>query len=387
MINNYCKALEKGQKGRCNMKWLDCYKIRLILVGFVAAIVLGGGSAKADFIFGEPMNLGPPVNSAYVETAPFISADGLSLYFTSNRPGGEGLWDLWVTTRETKDDEWGTPMNLGPPVNSWDYEHGTSISADGLSLFFMSNRPGGCGGPQDLWVATRDTVDAPWSEPVNLGPTVNSSAKEVAPSISADGLTLYFSDFVNPRPGGYGSDDLWLTTRETIHDPWGEPVNLGPTVNSSSVDGRPLISADGLSLYFDSDRPGGYGQGDLYVTRRATLSDPWGTPVNLGPTVNSSAWEELPSISADGFTLYFDSENRSGGLGSFDLWQAPILPVVDFNGDGIVDSADMCMMVEHWGTDEPFYDIGPTPFGDGIVDVHDLIVLAEHLFEEIPPVE
>jgi len=71
---------------------------------------------------------------------------------------------------------------------------------------------------------------------------------------------------------------------------------------------------------------------------------------------------------------------RPGGVGSEDLWQVSISPVVDFNGDGIVDSADMCIMVDHWGTDEPLCDIGPTPFGDGIVDVQDLIVLAEHLF-------
>ena len=362
------------------MRQKSSYRIKLVLVGVVAAVVLGGSLAKADFTFGEPTNLGPPVNSAYVEYSPFISADGLSLYFGSNRPGGEGGWDIWVTTRETKDDEWGTPMNLGPPVNSWEHELCPNISADGLSIFFMSMRPGGSG-YQDLWVATRDTVDAPWSEAVNLGPTINSSAGEVGPSISADGLTLYFSDFTSPhRPGGYGKADIWFTTRPTKDDPWGEPVNLGPTVNSSASDRRPLISADGLMLYFDSTRPGGYGQGDLYVTTRATLSDPWGTPVNLGPTVNSSAWEEFPSISPDGSTLYFDSEDRPGGPGGSDLWQAPILPIVDLNSDGVVDAIDMCIMVDHWGEDYPLCDIGPMPWGDGIVDVQDLIVLAEYLF-------
>jgi hypothetical protein len=77
----------------------------------------------------------------------------------------------------------------------------------------------------------------------------------------------------------------------------------------------------------------------------------------------------------------FDS-SRPGGSGDIDIWQTPIIPIVDFNGDGIVDSADMCIMIDHWGTDEPLCDIGPTPFGDGIVDVQDLIVLAEHLFED-----
>jgi len=117
------------------------------------------------------------------------------------------------------------------------------------------------------------------------------------------------------------------------------------------------------------------------VTTRATKADPWGVSVNLGPTVNSSAHDLHPDISRDGSTLYFDS-TRTGGVGGQDIWQAPIIPIVDFNGDGIVDSADMCIMVDHWGENFSLCDIGPTPLGDGIVDVQDLIVLAEHLFEE-----
>jgi hypothetical protein len=108
--------------------------------------------------------------------------------------------------------------------------------------------------------------------------------------------------------------------------------------------------------------------------------------VNLGPVVNSSYREGGPALYEDGFTLYLTSD-RPGGSGERDLWQTPIIPIVDFNGDGIVDSADMCIMVDYWGTDEPLCDIGPMPWGDGIVDVQDLIILAEHLFEEIPPVE
>jgi hypothetical protein len=90
--------------------------------------------------------------------------------------------------------------------------------------------------------------------------------------------------------------------------------------------------------------------------------------------------------SPDGSTLFFRS-NRKGGSGGHDIWQASIEPIVDLNADGIVDALDMCIIVDHWGTDEPLCDIGPMPWGDGIVDIQDLIVLAEHLFEEVPPVE
>ena len=372
----------KGQKGRCKMKWLNDYKMRLVLIGVVAAIVTGGGSANADFTFGTPTNMGPTVNSSSGDWSPSISADGLTLYFNSNRPGGYGDYDLWVTTRPTVYDPWGTPVNLEPTVNSSAWEAFPSISADGLSLFFESPRPGGYGS-FDLWVTTRATTDDPWGTPVNLGPTVNSSSNDATPGISADGLSLFFE---SDRSGGYGNFDILVTTRTTIDADWSAPVNLGATVNSSAWDGGPRISADGLLLYFFSRRPDGYGNYDLWVTTRETTNDDWGIPVNLGPTVNNSAGEGLGSISADGLLLFFDSD-QPGGVGGVDLWQAPIITIVDFNGDGIVDAADICIMVDYWGTDESLCDIGPMPWGDGIVDVQDLIILAEHLFEEFPPVE
>jgi len=226
-------------------------------------------------------------------------------------------------------------------------------------------------------------ADFTFGEPTNLGPTVNSSSRDSGPSISADGLSLFFH---STRPGGFGERDLCVATRRTVSESFGNPVNLGPIINSSAKDAQPNLSSDGLSLFFHSDRSGGSGAQDLWVTRRKTRNDSWGEPVNLGSTVNSSTGDWAPDISPDGFTLYFGSD-RSGGIGDTDLWQVSITPVVDFNGDGIVDAADMCIMVDHWHTDYPLCDIGPMPWGDGIVDVQDLIVLAEHLFEVIPPVE
>jgi len=340
--------------------------------------------AKADFVIGTPTNLGPTVNSAAVDWMPSLSADGLTLYFSSRRSGGFGSEDIYVTTRATTGDPWEEPVNLGPPVNTSNWEQGPSISADGLTLFFSSyNRPDGSGG-DDIYVTTREKKDDPWGTPMNLGPTVNSSAHDWAPSISADGLTLYFG---SRRSGGYGGYDLWVTIRETIHDEWGSPVNLGGTVNSAHKTHGMSISHDGLLLFFSSDRPGGSGGFDFWVTRRETTNDPWGTPVNLGPPVNSSAYyDQTPNISADGSTLYFTTE-RPGDFGNGDIYQALVIPIVDLNGDGIVDSMDICIMVDHWGTDNSLCDIGPMPWGDGVVDVQDLIVLAEHLFEVLPSAE
>jgi hypothetical protein len=121
----------------------------------------------------------------------------------------------------------------------------------------------------------------------------------------------------------------------------------------------------------------------MWFTRRATKDSVWEAPINLGPLVNTLYRDWHGMISADGSTLYFSS-NRPGGSGYYDLYQAPIEPLVDLNGDGIVDVADMVIMVDNWGTDNSLCDIGPMSWGDGVVDVQDLIVLVEHLFEEVP---
>ncbi len=361
---------------------------KTISLVLVLALGLAVESTNADFTFFTPTNLGPIVNSSANDWAPCISDDGLSLYFTSARPGGyggnAGGFDIWVTTRETTEDDWSTPVNVGLPVNSAVDETQPCISADGLSLFFDSyRRPGGVGGT-DLWVATRAKVDDPWSEPVNLGPTVNSSSNDNAPSISADGLSLFF------HSARAGSVDLWGTTRPSQDSDWEQPQSLGPAINSPQYgEACPSISADGLRLYFFSDRIGGQGGRDLWMIKRATKDDLWGPPLNLGPIVNTASAETSSSTSADAHLLYFCdlAGPRPGGLGGADLWQAPIFPIVDLNVDGTVDIDDLVILIEHWGTDEPLCDIGPTPFGDGIVDVQDLIVLAEHLFGGISPVE
>lgn len=122
-------------------------KIRFSGMLAILALALGLATevANADFTFGEPTNLGPTVNSSANDFGTSISPDGLSHYFSSNRPGGSGGHDLWVTTREKIDDDWGNPVNLGPTVNSSAWDSCPEISADGLSLYFASTRLGGSG--------------------------------------------------------------------------------------------------------------------------------------------------------------------------------------------------------------------------------------------------
>jgi hypothetical protein len=362
------------------MQLLNSKRMKLVVVGIVAVILVCGGTAKADFIFGQLTNAALPLSNESVYHVNCFSSDGLEIYLNST--GGDTS-DLWVIRRETIDDDWGTPVNLGPQVNGPDRDQSASISSDGLELYFTSMRPDGYG-LHDIWVTRRVTKNADWGIPENLGPMVNSSENEGTPQITKDGLELYF---YSRRPGGFGREDIYVATRATTDDPWNEPVNLGAVVNSSTIDVSPAISPDGLALFFGSKRPGGYGQEDLWMTTRTTVSDAWGAPVNLGAMINSppngQPNQKGPTLSIDGLTLYFVSTGPFG-LGQV-TYQIPIIPIVDLNSDGIVDAADMVIMVDNWGTDNSLCDIGPMPWGDGIVNVQDLVVLAEHLFEVIPP--
>jgi hypothetical protein len=362
------------------MKWLNDYSMRVVLVGILVVVIIDGGRAKADFTFGEPTKL---QLAATFNMWGEITPDGLEQYFTSTRPPAtESAWDIWVTTRATPEDNWREPVRLDAPINTQYTEALGCISGDGLEFYFISDRPGGSG-HEDIWVTKRESMQDSWGEPENIGSVVNSSAHDDCWSISDDGLELYFWSH---RSGG---GDIYVARRATKDDPWQKPVNLSAVVNSSSFDGFPLILKGGLMLLFSdhqalTPRPGGYGGGDIWMTTRATRHDDWNVPVNLGPKINSTAYEGTPKISLDGSTLYFASKRPGGSGGTWgDVYQAPIIPIIDFNGDGIVDVLDMCTIVDHWGESYSLCDIGPMPWGDSVVDVEDLKVLAGHLFEDV----
>ncbi|MBN1974537.1 MAG: PD40 domain-containing protein [Sedimentisphaerales bacterium] len=337
------------------MKRFNYSKISMVLSVFVAAVILGS-IANAELNFGTPVNLDSNINCSSIDAGPVVTADGRTMYFASDRPGGYGGVDIYVSTRASKDDPWGPAVNLGPTVNSSENDCPGSISADGMSLYLGSKRSGGYGG-WDLWVTTRATTSSPWGTPVNLGSTLNRSSYQEHPVISNDGLSLYFS---SDQSGTFGGLDLYVATRSTTSSSWGTPVNLGDIVNSSSGDYQPSISTDGLTLFFVSTRPGGFGPvDDIYVSTRASVSDPWGLPVNLGPMINTPAEDFTPWISVDGSILYLTSNER-GGHGWYDIFEAPIYdvptcgdanhpyPVGDFNKDCHVDVYDFLVFIDHW---------------------------------------
>jgi hypothetical protein len=270
----------------------------------------------------SPSNVGPPVNSSFVEQGPGISKDGLSLYFQCmNCPGGIGGVDIWVSRRASVDEPWGAPQNLGPIINTTSNEGGPSVSTDGHTLFFISNKPGGFGG-SDLYMARRHDKrdDLGWHSAVNLGGAVNTSAGEAAPQPFNDDVTGTTYLYLNSdRPGGAGAVDIYVSTR--LSDGSFGPAVLVQELSTSFADQGVAIRKDGLELIFSSDRPGTMGLLDLWASNRATTRDLWSTPVNLGPTVNSEFPDAGADISFDGTALYFHSPLRPGGVGpSFDIW-------------------------------------------------------------------
>jgi Tol biopolymer transport system component len=315
-----------------------------ILLGFT----VNASAAKAGLVFGTPAKLPSSINSDMTaDWIPSISADDLTLYWTSgsSRPGF-GNNDIWTATRASKSAPWGEPVNLGDAVNTADFEGYPSVSSDGRALYFSRSKTGGSASDSDLdiWMTTRTSESDPWQPAVELDATVNNPmVPDWAPNISSDGLSLIFA---STRSGGLGEIDLWMTTREALSGPWNEPVNLGAPINSSSGEGTASLSSDGASLVFASDRSGSLNGWDLWVSTREKPSDPWGEPANLGPTINTTAWDFGPSISSDGFTLYF---NAGASLTeALDIWQVAVIPdsAGDMNGDGHVNGLDVDPFVE-----------------------------------------
>ncbi|MFW6206977.1 MAG: hypothetical protein ACOC5J_03490 [Gemmatimonadota bacterium] len=255
-------------------------------------------------------------NTAALEGCPFISRDGKKFFMASDREGGLGGIDIWMSTRSKRDEPWGEPVNAGAPVNSEANDFCPTLARDGHTFYFVSTRggEGSCGGG-DIYV-TRLRDDGDFDEPRNLGCTVNSEHDEFSPFPMPEprtGPVLYFSS-TRPRPGGEGEGgDIYMT--ESHGGVFGSP-ELVPGINSLSDDGHPNVRRDGLEIFFYSrraDLPDAQGGPDIYVASRASTSDPWSTPANLGSTINSAGAETRPSLSWDGTRLYFGSSREGSG--------------------------------------------------------------------------
>src|SRR5688572_8611602 len=223
--------------------------------------------ARRGAPWGPPVNVGTVVNTSSLEAVAALSRDEHWLFFTSDRPGGVGAQDIWVAYRDHVHDpfDWQAPVNVGNGVNSISNESGaTYLENDGTGapqLFFHSARPGL--GATDIYVS--DLLgDGTWG-PATMVAELSGPGMEQRPSVRFDGLEIFF---FSDRPGGVGAVDLWSATRARVFDPWSAPTNLGAPVNTALAEVQPYISADRQRLYFQSPRPGGFGSQDIWMTTR-----------------------------------------------------------------------------------------------------------------------
>ncbi len=266
----------------------------------------------------HPVNLGPGINTADDEYLPALTADEQTMVFTRRRKMSSQNRinnyneDFYISTRD-ENGQWKEAANMGGPINTPGNEGAHCLTPDGHYVFFTAcNRNGyrGC----DLYYARRHGNQ--WSEPANLGRTVNSDQWDSQPSITSDGKTIYF---VSSRPGGNGKQDIWKTTLDE-NGRFQTPVNLGDIINTEGNEMSPFIHPDNRTLFFASDGHPGMGGTDIYVSRLGNDGQ-WSKPFNLGYPINTPHDESSLFVSASGQTAYFATDRFENGKGRLDIWQ------------------------------------------------------------------
>lgn len=273
----------------------------------------------------EPVHLPAPINSSSTELGAQLSPDGLSIYFGSERTGGHGNVDIWAVRRECIDCPWGSAVNLN--INSGESDGGPAFSPDGHLLFFSSNREGGKGG-DDIWVSYRDDIsdDQGWQAPVDLGTGVNTNDHETGPfyvpALNAEGANLYFV-----RGGVTANSDIYKALVTLDGETVGDAVPV-VELNSTAPEAEPALSHDGKEIFFHSARTtGGFGAADIWVATRKSPNDSWSEPVNLGTDINTPGADLTPGLSYDGRTLLWSAAMMARpSLGRQDIWMSTRRP-------------------------------------------------------------
>jgi outer membrane protein OmpA-like peptidoglycan-associated protein/tetratricopeptide (TPR) repeat protein len=256
-----------------------------------------------NYVFARK-NLGDSVNSDALEYYPSLTIDGKKLIFTRRLSGDEDFYEC-----DLADGKWGKAKPLGGKVNTNLNEGAQNISQDGEWIIFTGcNYPEGQGSC-DLYISFKTKNG--WSEAENIGPIVNTDFWESSPSLSPDKRDLYFS---SNQSGTYGGKDIWVTHRSNAGK-WSRPENLGPTINTKGDESCSFMYADNQTLFFNSNGHPGYGQTDLFLSKK-TSDSTWSEPENLGYPINTIDEEGSLIVAADGKTAYYasDGSDTRGGL-------------------------------------------------------------------------
>ena len=260
----------------------------------------------------DPVNLGININSNADEYLPALSADGSILIFTrSENVKGVRNEDFYISYNDT--DQWQFANNLGEPINTQKNEGAQCITADGKTLYFTACSRNDSYGRCDIYQS--DFVNEKWTNPVNLGPNINTESWESQPAISSDGRQLFF---VSNRPGGRGGKDIWVSYKNA-NGVWMEAKNIGDKINTSKDDISPFLHWDNQTLYFASKGFIGMGGFDVFVSRLNESGD-WGEATNIGYPINSPSDENSLIVAKDGRTAYFASSFFNEDRNDLDLY-------------------------------------------------------------------
>ena len=255
------------------------------------------------------------VNSPHREAAPFVTADGLRLFFVSDRPGGSGGLDVYVASRESLDAPFGSAASFAS-VNTDGDEGALTLSADGLTVHLSSDRPGGNGGP-DIWTATRPAPSQPFDPTTFALNAVSGPGRDYDPFLSADGLRLYF--VADGVVDAKSRADVVVAERPTATSSFGPPRPVAGIAGPDTHDGNPSLSADELLIVFSSNRQG-KGTTDIYYATRPHREAAFSTPRPL-TAVNTGEHECETFVTGDGCELYF-SRLRDG---QYDLYRTRVM--------------------------------------------------------------
>ncbi len=262
----------------------------------------------------NPINLGDSVNTPYAEYYPSVTVTDNILVFTR---AGEHLREDFMESAFNKNG-FGLAKPIKGDINIEPKKGAITASQDGEYILFAGQFSGQGFGNYDIYQSS--FTPQGWSDPINLGENINTDFWESSPSLSPDNRTLFFS---SNRPGGYGGKDLYVSYKNA-NGRWSPAVNMGPTINTAGDELAPFIHADNQTLYFTSDGLTGYGGSDLYVLRKNAAGE-WGLPENLGYPINTIENEGSLAVSANGLTAYYASD-RSDSRGDLDLYQFEMRP-------------------------------------------------------------
>ena len=258
----------------------------------------------------DPKPLGPGINTTLLEYLPSLTADEETMVITRNDGYQE---DFYVS--EKIDGEWTTAFPLKSINRPNTNEGAQTISQDGKLLFYTvcddRNGFGNC----DLYFA--EVVNGQWTKAKNMGAKINGAGWDTQPSISADKKNLYYT---SKRKGAVGGSDIWMSTR--LEDgTWANPENLGEVINTPADEASPFIHPDNNTLYFMSDGHTGFGGDDLFYSRRQADGS-WGKPKNLGYPINTDSDEGSLVVSANGKTAYFATNrfNKGKNKNRYDIY-------------------------------------------------------------------